>query len=424
VPRARRYLLAGALAAGVLELALLALWQRNGYWDFSDGVYAETAREILHGAALYRGVAAAQPPPVYLAGALLLALHDGLAAIRAGMAACQFASGALVAYAVLRLSGERLLAIAAGLATALLPIALHEHAQLIPETLAAPLIMAGAILCARARSAPHGGVALALAAACKVAFFVPGLAVVALAADRRRAAAGLAAAGLLFAAASLAGYGGALWTETVRAQFDLGGAKLGYVAGVLAQAAWNEFPLVLGALALVLWHRGEVRDDALLRTLTAAAAGGLVLGATLFKHGSYISVLLVAEPPLLALAATGALALWRRRGAIARVAVTLLSLLLAAQSLSLLISPADALIARRPGAQSGLAPVALPGTVSREVAAARRCPSSEAYGGAPYIAFLAGRRMPAEQPDLFMLASSSADAAFARRAGADQPSCI
>jgi hypothetical protein len=101
----------------------------------------------------------------------------------------------------------------------------------------------------------------------------------------------------------------------------------------------------------------------------------------------------------------------------------LLSLLLAAQSLSLLISPADALIARRPGARSGLAEVSAPEAVSRAVALARRCRATSAYSGVPYIAFLADRRMPGEQPDTFMLRYSSADAAFARRASADQPRC-
>jgi hypothetical protein len=148
-----------------------------------------------------------------------------------------------------------------------------------------------------------------------------------------------------------------------------------------------------------------------------------VLGLTLFKHGSYISVFIVAEPPLLVLASIGALELWRQRGAVARSAVALLSLLLAAQSLSLLVSPADALIARRPGARAGLAEVSAPRTVSRAVALARRCPATSAYSGAPYIAFLADRRMPGEQPDTFMLRYSSADAAFARRASADQPRC-
>lgn len=37
------------------EMALLALWQRNGCWDFSDGIYARRARELLHGVAPYSG---------------------------------------------------------------------------------------------------------------------------------------------------------------------------------------------------------------------------------------------------------------------------------------------------------------------------------------------------------------------------------
>jgi hypothetical protein len=68
------------IAGGAAEFALLALWQRNGYWDFSDGVYAQSAREVVHGLAPYRDFAAAQPPPVYLLGALLLLIHDRLRA--------------------------------------------------------------------------------------------------------------------------------------------------------------------------------------------------------------------------------------------------------------------------------------------------------------------------------------------------------
>ena len=65
---------------------LLAAWQRNGYWDFSDGVYAESAREFLHGLVPYQDFAAAQPPLVYLVGVVLVAIYDGLASVRAGMA--------------------------------------------------------------------------------------------------------------------------------------------------------------------------------------------------------------------------------------------------------------------------------------------------------------------------------------------------
>jgi hypothetical protein len=57
------------------------------------------------------------------------------------------------------------------------------------------------------------------------------------------------------------------------------------------------------------------------------------------------------------------------------------------------------------------------------VAAARRCPAAVAYSGSPYVAFLADRRMPGEQPDIFMLRYASADARFARRAAAAEPRC-
>ena len=413
-------------------MVLLALWQRNGYWDFSDGVYAATARELLHGMTLYRAVAAAQPPPVYLVGTLLLALHDGPASLRTGLAVVDLATAALVAEAVWRLSGRRWLALAAGLAAPLLPITLHEHAQLIPETLAAPLILLGALLCSRRERSGIGGAVLALAAACKLAFLLPALAVALFAASRRRALAALLGGGIVLGGVALAIYGSALWTETVTAQFAVGDATLHYVAGLVAQAAWNELPLVVGAVvalgALRAAERSsrvgaDVLDTALLRTLVAAAGAGLLLGFTLFKYGSYIDVFVAAEPPLLALASLGAWLAWQRCGVALRLAVAAVLLLLVAQSASLLIAPDSAPIARRPGARSGLIEVSSPAAVSRAVAAARRCPATAAYSGPPYIAFLADRRLPGDQPDTFMLRYSSTDAAFARRAAVDVPRC-
>ena len=417
---------AALLAALVVELCLLWLWQRNGYWDFSDGVYALTARELLHGAALYGGVAAAQPPPIYLLGAGLLAIHDGLASLRAGMALAELASGLLVGLALLRLGARRQVAFAAALASALLPIELHEHAQLIPETLGAPLLMLGALLLSSpGRSAP-GAFALALAAAFKVAFVVPALALVLVAADRRRALLAFAASGLALGLASLLGFGTALWTEAVRAQFEVGSASVHYVGGLLAQALWSELPL-LALAAPVAWaalrRRSLSSDPQLERSLFVAALAGLLLAFTLFKRGSYLSVLVVADPPLLALAALGAESIWRRGRAPLRVLAALLVLLLAAQSASILLDPVNPPIARRPGARSGLAQVSSPAAVNAAVAAARRCPPREAYSGAPYIAFLADRRMPGGQPDTFMLSYAPADSAFARGAAADEPRC-
>jgi hypothetical protein len=159
-----------------------------------------------------------------------------------------------------------------------------------------------------------------------------------------------------------------------------------------------------------------------MRTLVAAAAAGLLLALTVFKRGSYINVLVVAEPPLLALAAAGAA--WSvRRSQAAAVLVGLLGVLLFAQIVSLLADPANPPIAKRPGARSGLAYTAGPGAVERIIARARRCPPGRAYSADPYYAFLAGRRMPGNQPDPFMLAYARIDALFARRAAADEPRC-
>src|SRR3954468_22367612 len=114
-------------------LVALAVWQRNGYWEYSDGVYSASARELVSGRDLYGQMAGAQPPPVYLVGALLLAIHDGLASIRAGMALFDLATAALVVAVVWRLTGRRWLAAGSGLVALFLPWSLHEHAQLMPE---------------------------------------------------------------------------------------------------------------------------------------------------------------------------------------------------------------------------------------------------------------------------------------------------
>jgi hypothetical protein len=418
--RSRRSVLLLALALGAVELALLALWQRNGYWEYSDGVYAETARLLLRGHGLYSDVAAAQPPPVYLFGALLLAIHDGLASLRAGLALAELLTAVLVALSVWRLCGRGAVAVLAGALAPLLPISLHEHAQLLPETLAAPLVMGGALWAARRERAFAAGVLLALAIACKLAFALPALAIALASVARRRVFAGLVLAGATLAVAAFLVFGTALWREAVRAQLEVGASSVHYVAGLLSQAAWNELPLLAGGAAALLLAR-HARDRALFRTLAAAAGGGLVLGLSVFKRGSYIDVLAVAEPPLLALAAAGATWAWER--ARLRWMVPVLAALLVAQSASLLIDPGDPGIARRPFSGYGLQYALSPAAVDRAVAAARRCPPGLAYGGAPFIAFLADRRMPGDQPDVFIVGAAPVNAPFARRAAADPAPC-
>jgi hypothetical protein len=420
-------MIAAAVAAGLLELVLLAVWQRNGYWEFSDGVYAQSAREFLHGIVPYRDFAAGQPPLVFLVGVVLLAIHDGLASLRVGAALADLLTAILVGLCVWRLTGLRAVAVATLLLSPLLPISLHEHAQFTPETFAAPLLLAGALLCARPHRAGVGGVLLALAVVCKLAFALPALAIALSTRQRREATLTLILAVLVFAIASVAAFGNGVWRDAVHAQSQVGRASLHYVGGLLAQGAWNELPLVLPAAACVwlVWtHREQPLDMELMRTLVAATLAGLLLALTVFKRGSYINVLVVAEPPLLVLAAAGAV--WSaRRSRAASIAIGLLGVLLAAQIVSLLVDPANSPFAKRPGAQSGLAWTAGPATVDRTVDKARRCPPTLAYSGDPYYAFLSDRRMPGNQPgeELFMTEHAPVDAAFARRAAADQPRC-
>ncbi len=413
----------------MIEAVLLALWQRNGYWEVSDGVYAATARAWLHGHVPYRDVAAAQPPLVYVTGVVLLALHDGLSSVRAGMAALDLVTASLSGLCVWRLTARRDATAVTVLGLPLLAIGLHEHAQLMPETIAAPLLMSGVLLCSRTRRSTPGGVVLALAVTCKLAFALPAVAIVMAARRRTQAAAGLIVGLAAVTLATGLAFGVSPWREVVQAQLQVGTSGGRSVAGLLAQVVWNEFPLVVGATAAVWLWIGSNRtprqggpSSPLLRTLVAAAAAGALLALTVLKRGSYINVLVVAEPALLVLAVCGAVwGLERRRGW--RLATAGLTTVLLLQSLSLLLSPGDPWAAVRPGARSGLSWTAGPGAVDAALLVARRCPARLAYGGSSYLAFLSGRRMPGQQPDLFILATARIDAPFAARAARDQPRC-
>jgi hypothetical protein len=409
----------------VLEFALLAWWQRNGYWEFSDGVFLLRGREFLHGFVPYRDFAAAQPPVVYLVGAVLLWVHDGLVAARVGLGITGLVTAVLAGVVVWRLTERRGLTVIAVLAMPLLPITLHEHAQLIPETLAAPLILGAVLTCTRPQRTVLCALLLVLACACKLAFVVPALAVVAASPHRRRLLIAFVVIGLVLAAVSLLVFGTAEWREAVVAQIRVGYTSLLDARELLEQGAWNELPLVAlaaGALWRARREPATVGDADLVLPVAAAAAAGLALALTVFKRGSYIDVLVLGEPPLLALAVCGAGWMWRRPR-LARPAVVLVAVWLGVQSVSILTAPSAPWAAKRPFSDAGLEWNAGPSTVDQLVSRARTCPAGRAYSGPPYIALLAGRRMPGDQPDTFIIASSPTDAAFVRRADADVPRC-
>lgn len=439
------HVLVGAAVAAVALLALLRMWQGDAYVDFSDGVYAATAREVLGGADLYGDVVAAQPPLLYLFGAGALAVvGESAEGLRWGVAVAGLAQVVAVTYAVRRLTGASIAAVVAGLASLLLPWTLREHAALVPEVLATPLLLGAAIAAARPRGAVLAGVLAALAVGLKVAFVLPAAAILLVAVARNRALAAATAAGAVLAAATLLGYGGAAWENIVVAQLESGGQSLRYVAELWVQAAWNEAPLVL--LAALAWRmRSRSADPALMRTLAALAVGAALLVLTLLKDGSYLTVLVVLEAPLLVLAAAGLVWATREwaarerapagaggghvatgggsrspRGVLATGAV--LAGLVAVQSVSLLASPFDAPLMRPPWSELQAGWMVPEDVLEGMVREAERCPPGVPYSGHPWVAFVAGRPMPGGQPDIFIL-DHPTHAEKAREAAADTPVC-
>ena len=409
------------VAAGALAAALHA-WRGVSYWEYSEGVYALTARMLLEGSTLYGDVVAAQPPTLYLVGAAILAtVGDSVEALRAALAVPLVATGALVAVVVWRLTRSAAGAALGGLAAMVAPWTLHEGTLLMPETFAAPLLLGAALLASSERGAPWSGALAALAVSLKLAFVLPAAALAVVARRRARFALGVAAAGGALATVFLALYGGDLVENVVVAQLQTGAQAPRRLAGLLAQAGWNLAPLaVLAGLGIA--GRERLRDPGLLRATAGLALGCLALVVTLSKHGSYLNVLAVVEPPLVALAACGAVGVARtlrrpvasRRiatatagGALAFAAVVLL----AAQSTSLLDAPERPTFFAHPLSEAPHGHAMAAESVARAAATAA-CPARPGHWITPYLAFVAGRAVPAGQPDRFIAQHAEVHAAL------------
>ena len=141
----RGRLLIAAVAAGFAALVAVHLLLLHTYWDYSEGVYALSSRLILHGADLYGQMVGAQPPGVFVAGAVLLAIHDSLEWLRFGVAIFQLGAGLIAAQIVYRVTGNRLATVLTPAAMLFTPWAVHEHGALTPELVALP-VMLGATL--------------------------------------------------------------------------------------------------------------------------------------------------------------------------------------------------------------------------------------------------------------------------------------
>ena len=423
----RRWLAAPVLAAlgAMIAVHLLLL---HTYWDYSEGVYALTAHEILHGGDLYGTIVGAQPPGVFLVGAAIEAVHSSVEFLRFGVGLLQVIAGLISATIVLRISASRAAATAAAALTLLTPWAVHEHGALTPELVALPVMLGAARLAAR----PGRGAALGAGVLCgglvlvKYPLAIPALVIVAVARERRwtgGAAAATLGAGLLV---SWALGGSAYWTDTILAQMHSGSRSVGALAGFWAQAGWNVVGLLVPALVGVAGWR-QAADRRQLLVAGALAGANLVTFLSNVKEGTGLNITVPVEASLVPLAVCGCVfALRRRRAgrAVATAAVCLAGIAFTlAQSASLITSPSNAI----PFERAFSAPaweIALTGPEFEDlVANARRCPAGETYDGPPLAALAAGRELPAGQADQFLPTHSPPLAAVARRIAAVHPVC-
>jgi len=421
------------LAAGLPALALivvLELLRGHADWGPSEGVYAMTSRLLLDGGDLYGGLVASQPPWVYLFGAIGLAIHDSLDALRFACGCLQVITALLAAEAVWRLTAHRIAATAAAPLVVLTPWAVHQHGLLLPEQLGTPLLLGAALLASRPGSARWAGVLAAIAVFTKLPFLLPAAALIAASPARataaRWAAGALAVQALLFTAL----FGTGFWRQIVVAQ-QQAGSGLEFQIGSWLQAGWNLAPLLVLAAA-ALWlarnpqHLVAARDRALLGTLAATAVAALAMTVTIVKPGTGLNVLVPSEPLLAVLAVAGVV--WalrvptlRVRAAIVAAALGLLAL---AQSASLLADPANPRPFHRPlSSTPGWKAGATRDETRRLVAVAKACPPGAAYTGPPLVAFIADRRVPADQPDAFIVSRAAMHAAVLQRLLADAPRC-
>jgi hypothetical protein len=187
--------------------------------------------------------------------------------------------------------------------------------------------------------------------------------------------------------------------------------------GVGVQGVWCLLGLV-GLAAVAWWRRTETRDAPLLKVLLALAVAMLATVLTNYKDGTGLNVLVPVEYALVPLALAGVVLVPARWFGVAALVFVL------AQSASLIVSPKTNTPFLYPSSERGAwGRAGSEADVKREVAKAEACPPGVPYGGPPFLAFLAGRRMPDDQPDQFLPSRSSHLADVQKRMDAVQPRC-
>ncbi len=399
-------LLIGSIALAGVAALLIVLLRGESYWNLSDGVYAYTARAVLHGGGLYGEIAAAQPPLVYLAGSGLLAISDSVMGLRIGLGLFQAVGAVLAAVAIHRLTGSRAAALVGSVLTLIAPRTLHDFANLLPETIGAPLALGAALAASRPKWCVLAGVLGALAILTKLPFLFPVAAIFWFSADRRRFLAATVITGLGLAVLFLALYGTEFIEGTLFAQSGSGLAAADLLFRELAQAAWNLLPMLPPAVIAALML-DRAKDPQLARLIVAGAVGSLAIFVTVIKHGAYINLAVAAEPFLVILAVCGTV--WAVReigtGLPVLALVTACWALFFAQAVSLLAAPAAPEAFAQPLDSSNHGEIASSPEVRQgaRLLAADPCNRAAPYYSSPFMAFAADIRMPGNQGDPFII---------------------
>jgi hypothetical protein len=394
-----------------VALTVVHLVLRDTYWNSEEGTYALTARLVLEGHALYRQTVAAQPPSVYFVGAGLLWIHDSLEWLRLGVAALQLAAGLFAGQIVWRITRNVATSVLTPAAMLLTPWAVQEHGALTPELVSLPLLLGALLACRRSSTLPVTGVLCGLLPLVKVPDALPALVIILCSTEVRRTAAYATITLLLGLVGAFVLGGDALWREVVVAQTQSGFHSLGAIKGWFAQVAWNLSGLVL--CCVLAWRfRARANDAGQLRAVLMTSVAALVTLLSELKNGTGLNVAVPVEAVLLPGAMCGVALAWptaarARRSHLLTAGVAVLVLIFTlAQSISLLVSPTDPEpFLRAASARVGWAVGLTRAELAAAVRAARACPRGSVFGGPPFIAFVAGRRVPDDQPDGFITAT-------------------
>ena len=391
----------GSVLLGAATLLAVHFLLLHGYWDYSEGVYALTAHEMLHGGDLYGRIVGAQPPGVFLAGVALEAIHSSVEWLRFGVGCLQLGAGLIASRIVFRVSGNRAATVLTPAAMLLTPWAVHEHGALTPELVALPVMLGAALLSADARRGVVTGALCGVLVLIKLPLAIPAVMLVLMSADVRRAApAALGTLGAGLALTWLAG-GSGFWRDVIVAQLHSGSRSLGELGGFWAQAGWNVLGLLVCA-SVAVWLRRRARDRRLLTVAIALGVANLVTFLSNFKLGTGLNITVPVEASLVPLAAVGIAFAFAARARLAAAACAVGAVFTLAQSISLIASPSHPIPFLRAFSAPAWEITLTPAQFEQAVRNARACPAGQAYGGPPLIALAADRQLPADQPDQFL----------------------